>query len=112
VGATGADGGRRRGTDPRSHVRAAALALQTAESAGITLRSLALTASRCSPIHRIEGWKRPALNVRSRSRMQPEKLVMMANQIASFFAVQDEQRAVPQIADHIRRLGTRACKYG
>ncbi len=46
---------------------------------------------------------------------QASKLVMMANQIASFFAVQGEERAVPQIASHIEkfwdprmRLGIRA----
>ncbi len=32
---------------------------------------------------------------------QDEKLVMMANQIAQFFAAQGELRAVPQIAAHI-----------
>jgi len=31
-----------------------------------------------------------------------EKLVMMANQIAKFFAVQGEERAVPGIANHIQ----------
>lgn len=31
-----------------------------------------------------------------------EKLVMMANQIASFFAAQGPDRAVPQIAKHIK----------
>jgi formate dehydrogenase subunit delta len=36
--------------------------------------------------------------------MQPEKLVVMANQIARFFAAQGEARAVPQIADHIRQF--------
>jgi formate dehydrogenase subunit delta len=36
--------------------------------------------------------------------MPPEKLVMMANQIAMFFAAQGEARAVPQIADHIRQF--------
>ena len=36
--------------------------------------------------------------------MQPEKLVMMANQIARFFAAQGEKRAVPQIADHIAKF--------
>jgi formate dehydrogenase subunit delta len=36
--------------------------------------------------------------------MQPEKLVMMANQIAKFFAAQGEARAVPQIADHISQF--------
>ena len=36
--------------------------------------------------------------------MQPEKLVMMANQIAKFFAAQGEARAVPQIADHIEKF--------
>jgi formate dehydrogenase subunit delta len=32
------------------------------------------------------------------------KLVMMANQIAAFFAVQGEARAIPQIADHIQKF--------
>jgi formate dehydrogenase subunit delta len=36
--------------------------------------------------------------------MQPEKLIMMANQIAKAFAPQGEARAVPQIADHIRQF--------
>jgi len=36
--------------------------------------------------------------------MQPEKLVMMANQIARFFATQGEDRALPQIADHIEKF--------
>lgn len=36
--------------------------------------------------------------------MQPDKLVMMANQIARFFAAQGEERAVPQIADHIEKF--------
>ena len=36
--------------------------------------------------------------------MQPDKLVMMANQIAAFFAVQGEARAVPQIADHVEKF--------
>jgi formate dehydrogenase subunit delta len=36
--------------------------------------------------------------------MQPDKLVMMANQIAAFFAAQGEERAVPQIADHIAKF--------
>jgi formate dehydrogenase subunit delta len=36
--------------------------------------------------------------------MQPEKLVMMANQIAKAFASQGEARAAPQIADHIRQF--------
>jgi len=36
--------------------------------------------------------------------MQPDKLVMMANQIAAFFASQGKERAVPQIADHIEKF--------
>jgi formate dehydrogenase subunit delta len=36
--------------------------------------------------------------------MKTEKLVMMANQIASFFAAQGEERAVPQIASHIEKF--------
>lgn len=34
--------------------------------------------------------------------MNPEKLVMMANQIAAFFAAQGDERALPQIANHVR----------
>ena len=33
--------------------------------------------------------------------MQPDKLVMMANQIAQYFAPQGEAKAVPQIAQHL-----------
>ncbi|HVU20941.1 MAG TPA: formate dehydrogenase subunit delta [Rhizomicrobium sp.] len=33
-----------------------------------------------------------------------EKLVYMANQIASFFVAQGEARAVPAIADHIKKF--------
>lgn len=33
--------------------------------------------------------------------MQTKKLVMMANQIAAFFAAQGEERAIPQITKHI-----------
>ena len=33
--------------------------------------------------------------------MQPDKLVMMANQIAKFFESQGEARALPQITKHI-----------
>jgi formate dehydrogenase subunit delta len=36
--------------------------------------------------------------------MQPDKLVMMANQISAFFAAQGEARAVPQITDHIEKF--------
>jgi formate dehydrogenase subunit delta len=36
--------------------------------------------------------------------MQPDKLVMMANQIAKFFAAQGEARAVPQITSHIEQF--------
>ena len=36
--------------------------------------------------------------------MRIEKLVMMANQIAAFFAAQGEERAVPQIAGHIEKF--------
>ncbi len=33
-----------------------------------------------------------------------DKLVFQANQIAAFFAAQGEERAVPQIADHVRKF--------
>jgi formate dehydrogenase subunit delta len=36
--------------------------------------------------------------------MQPEKLVMMANQIAKFFAVQGRERAIKGIADHVKKF--------
>lgn len=35
--------------------------------------------------------------------MSPEKLAYMANQIGTFFASQGETKAVPAIADHIRK---------
>jgi formate dehydrogenase subunit delta len=35
-----------------------------------------------------------------------EKLIYMANQIAAFFAAQGEARAVPAVADHIRKFWT------
>lgn len=36
--------------------------------------------------------------------MQHDKLVVMANQIAKFFAAQGDARAVPQIAAHIEQF--------
>ena len=36
--------------------------------------------------------------------MSPEKLVYMANQIGRFFANQGEDKAVPAIADHLRKF--------
>ena len=36
--------------------------------------------------------------------MSPDKLVMMANQIGTFFASQGEAAAVPGIAEHIRKF--------
>jgi formate dehydrogenase subunit delta len=36
--------------------------------------------------------------------MQPEKLVMMANQIAKFFAAQGFERARPQVTDHLEKF--------
>ena len=36
--------------------------------------------------------------------MQSDNLVRMANQIAKFFSVQGEERAVAGIADHIRKF--------
>jgi formate dehydrogenase subunit delta len=33
-----------------------------------------------------------------------EKLIVMANQIAAFFASQGEARAVPAIADHLKKF--------
>jgi len=36
--------------------------------------------------------------------MSPEKLVYMANQIARFFAHEDEAKAVASIADHLTKF--------
>lgn len=36
--------------------------------------------------------------------MQGTKLIVMANQIGSFFATQKRQEAVPGIADHIQKF--------
>lgn len=35
-----------------------------------------------------------------------DKLITMANQIGRFFAAQGEARAVPEIADHLRKFWT------
>lgn len=35
-----------------------------------------------------------------------DKLVTMANQIGKFFAAQGEARAVPQIAEHLKKFWT------
>lgn len=35
-----------------------------------------------------------------------DKLIHMANQIGKFFAAQGEERAVPQIAEHLRKFWT------
>lgn len=34
----------------------------------------------------------------------PDNLIRMANQIAKFFAVQGEERAVPGIANHLQKF--------
>ena len=44
--------------------------------------------------------------------MQPEKLVMMANQIGKFFEAQGEARALPQIAEHIDKFWDPRMKAG
>jgi formate dehydrogenase subunit delta len=44
--------------------------------------------------------------------MQPDKLVMMANQIARYFAAQGEDRAVPQIANHIEKFWDPRMRHG
>lgn len=36
--------------------------------------------------------------------MSPEKMVLMANQIAQFFGAYPPERAVPDIADHIMKF--------
>ena len=36
--------------------------------------------------------------------MSPDKLVYMANQIGKFFVAQGEEKAVPQIADHLAKF--------
>lgn len=36
--------------------------------------------------------------------MSPDKLIYMANQIGKFFANRGEDRAVPAIAEHIRKF--------
>jgi formate dehydrogenase subunit delta len=36
--------------------------------------------------------------------MKSAKLVAMANQISTFFATQGDERAIPQIAEHIEKF--------
>ena len=44
--------------------------------------------------------------------MQPERLVLMANQIGKAFEPQGEVRALPQIADHIDKFWDPRMKAG
>ena len=80
-----------------------ALALRTAEAAGITVVAVARDDG-------FEVFTRPdriggATTPRSGPAVQPvEKLVMMANQIARNLAVQGEDAAAAATADHMRRF--------
>jgi len=40
----------------------------------------------------------------NRPNMSPDKLVYMTNQISKFFSHQPEEKAVANIADHLRRF--------
>ena len=80
-----------------------ALALRTAEAAGITVVAVAATtASRSSPA---PTGSRATGDQGRRTCVRPvEKLVMMANQIARNLAVQGEEAAIAATADHLRRF--------
>jgi FdhD protein len=75
-----------------------ALAVRTAEAAGITLVAIA----------RGDGFEifthPPAASRRSRSPVSPDKLVYMANQIGKFFVSQGPGKAAAGIAEHIARF--------
>src|ERR1700739_4386649 len=65
-----------------------------------SLPSRAPTASKSSPIR---NGLLPAAAPRSLP-MSPDRLIYMANQIGKFFESQGHDKAVPGIADHIRKF--------
>ena len=80
-----------------------ALAVRMADAAGITLAAIA----------RADGFEiftHPAADCGIRRRrhrrpsMSPDRLIYMANQIGKFFQSQGHDKAVPGIADHIRKF--------
>ena len=74
-----------------------ALAVRVAEAAGITLVALLRGGD-------FEIFTQPERITGEASAMGPEKLIMMANQIGTFFASQKGDDAVAGIADHIRKF--------
>ena len=82
-----------------------ALAVRTAQAAGITLAAIARddgfeVFDPSAPDHdrRNRRDRRP-----DRSAMSPDKLVYMANQIGKFFASQRADQAVAGITDHLQK---------
>ena len=79
-----------------------ALAVRMADAAGITLAAIA----------RADGFEiftHPEAHRRRRRRrkepsMSPDRLIYMANQIGKFFESQGHDKAVPGIAEHIRKF--------
>src|SRR3984957_8101577 len=64
-------------------------------------RSRVPTALKCS---RIPAGSRPRPPSRETLPMSPDRLIYMANQIGKFFQSQGHDKAVPGIADHIRKF--------
>ena len=79
-----------------------ALAVRMADAAGITLAAIARADG-------FEVFTHPETNCGRRSApgrllMSPDRLIYMANQIGKFFQSQGHDKAVPGIADHIKKF--------
>ena len=68
-----------------------------ADAAGVTLVALLRGSD-------LEIFTQPERITGEASAMRPEKLVMMANQIGTYFASQKGEDAVAGIADHIKKF--------
>src|SRR6516164_10879630 len=67
-------------------------------------RSRAATALRFSPIPSGSPGMRRIRRLQVQTSSSPERLIYMANQIGKFFQNQGHDKAVPGIAEHIRKF--------
>ena len=80
-----------------------ALAVRTADAAGITLAAIA-RADGFEIFTHPSGLRLHNILALRRLPMSPDRLIYMANQIGKFFQSQGHDRAVPEIADHMKKF--------
>ena len=85
-----------------------ALAVRTADAAGITLAAIARSDGFEIFTHpgRIASIQNTGV---AEPTMSPDRLIYMANQIGKFFQSQGHDKAVPGIADHIKKFWEPGC---